>query len=91
MPDLIKEEVEGILGRRQWWSVGSIKALVSYGSGDCGVWFYDLRSGRSEDIGRALIAAGHPISLQPSIDCEVIACPEAHLGRLLEAAADLSR
>ena len=89
MPKLIREESIGPLGRREWWSVGAAKALVSYGPENCGVWFYELPTGRSEDIGRALIDAGHPITLGPGIDCEVIACPEGHLGRVLEAAAEL--
>lgn len=70
MIQLVKETSAGVIGKRQWWSVGDFTALVAYGSEGCGISVSDAdRRDITDTVAHQMNAMGTNVTTIPSIDC----------------------
>lgn len=84
MIQLVKESSAGVLGKRQWWSVGDFTALVAYGSEGCGISVCDADNRDITDaVAHQMNAMGSNVATALSIDSVMITCPEAAVKTML--------
>lgn len=85
MATLTKETPAGVIGKRQWWSLGDFTALVACGGEDSGISICDPGNRDiTEQVAEKLDALGRQVRTAPSIDCVMIICSEESIPSFLE-------
>jgi len=85
MATLTKEAPAGVIGKRQWWSLGSVTALVAYGTDGCGISICDQDNRDITDqVVKKMDALGQQVRTAQSIDSVMIRCSEESIISFLE-------
>lgn len=81
---MIKEVPAGVIGKRQWWSLGEYTAIVAYGDTECGISICDFDNRDiTERIAERLRASGRDVETALSIDAVILMCAENNLPDML--------
>lgn len=83
--ELIREQAQGVLGRRQWWRLGTHTAVVAYGERQCGISVTDdSRHDVTQTVIARIQARGvHSVNVIESIDTQLIGCGLDEVGAML--------